>query len=354
MSSGDDMRILVVEDEADLASAVAAGLRREGYAVDVAADGASALERIATAPYDVVCLDLNLPDLDGLEVCRRVVLEARPRSRRRLGRPAPHPDAHRPRHGRGSHRRPRRGGRRLPREAVLARRAGGPRAGAHPARHRGHQRRAQLGRPRARRGPPRGPPPRPGRRADGQGVRPPALVPAPPPGGAQRRAAAGARVGRERRSLHQHRAGDDQQPAAEAGAWPATATSRSRRCPGGATACGCRREGAAAAPGHAGPPGRRDDGAGARRHRPGRRRRLPGGEPLRPDARAAHRDQARAGRRQRGPRAHRERPVGRRPPPTKRGATPCCGSWPSWVWPSCPPPASPGSWQAACSARSSG
>ena len=69
------MRILVVEDEADLASAVAAGLRREGYAVDVAADGASALERIATAPYDVVCLDLNLPDLDGLEVCRRVVLK---------------------------------------------------------------------------------------------------------------------------------------------------------------------------------------------------------------------------------------------------------------------------------------
>jgi DNA-binding response OmpR family regulator len=69
------MRILVVEDEADLASAVAAGLRREGYAVDVAADGASALDRIATAPYDVVCLDLNLPDLDGLEVCRRVVLK---------------------------------------------------------------------------------------------------------------------------------------------------------------------------------------------------------------------------------------------------------------------------------------
>ena len=69
------MRILVVEDEADLASAVAAGLRREGYAVDVAPDGASALERIGTAPYDVVCLDLNLPDLDGLEVCRRVVLK---------------------------------------------------------------------------------------------------------------------------------------------------------------------------------------------------------------------------------------------------------------------------------------
>jgi DNA-binding response OmpR family regulator len=68
------MRILVVEDEPDLASAVAAGLRREGYAVDVADSGAAALDRMATTPYDVVCLDLNLPDLDGLEVCRRVVL----------------------------------------------------------------------------------------------------------------------------------------------------------------------------------------------------------------------------------------------------------------------------------------
>ncbi len=67
------MRILVVEDEPDLASAVAAGLRREGYAVDVADDGSTALERLAETPYDVVCLDLNLPDLDGLEVCRRVV-----------------------------------------------------------------------------------------------------------------------------------------------------------------------------------------------------------------------------------------------------------------------------------------
>ena len=67
------MRVLVVEDEADLATAVAAGLRRDGYAVDVAADGGSALDRIALTPYDLVCLDLNLPDMDGLEVCRRVV-----------------------------------------------------------------------------------------------------------------------------------------------------------------------------------------------------------------------------------------------------------------------------------------
>ncbi len=54
------MRILVVEDEPDLAGAIATGLRREGYAVDVAADGRSALERLPLTEYDLVCLDLNL------------------------------------------------------------------------------------------------------------------------------------------------------------------------------------------------------------------------------------------------------------------------------------------------------
>jgi DNA-binding response OmpR family regulator len=67
------MRILVVEDEIDLADAVAAGLRREGYAVDVAGDGRAALERLDVNAYDMVCLDLNLPDLDGLAICHQVV-----------------------------------------------------------------------------------------------------------------------------------------------------------------------------------------------------------------------------------------------------------------------------------------
>ena len=75
------MRILVVEDEPDLASAVADGLRLEGYAVDVAPDGRSALDRLAHTAYDVVCLDLNLPDLDGLEICRRLLLAATPEAR---------------------------------------------------------------------------------------------------------------------------------------------------------------------------------------------------------------------------------------------------------------------------------
>jgi DNA-binding response OmpR family regulator len=66
------MRILVVEDEQDLASAIATSLRRDGYATDVAADGATALDRVAYSEYDLVCLDLNLPDVDGLDVCRQV------------------------------------------------------------------------------------------------------------------------------------------------------------------------------------------------------------------------------------------------------------------------------------------
>ena len=66
------MRILVVDDEVDLAEAVARGLRREGYAVDIANDGASALEKAELVPYDLVCLDVTMPGIDGLEVCERL------------------------------------------------------------------------------------------------------------------------------------------------------------------------------------------------------------------------------------------------------------------------------------------
>ena len=66
------VRVLVVEDEADLADAVATGLRREGYAVDIANDGAEALEKLGYTEYDLVCLDLTLPKVDGVEVCRRI------------------------------------------------------------------------------------------------------------------------------------------------------------------------------------------------------------------------------------------------------------------------------------------
>jgi len=66
------MRVLVVEDEAVLADAIARGLRREAMAVDIAPDGEVALDRIAVNRYDVVVLDRDLPGIHGDEVCRRV------------------------------------------------------------------------------------------------------------------------------------------------------------------------------------------------------------------------------------------------------------------------------------------
>jgi DNA-binding response OmpR family regulator len=66
------MRLLVVDDETELAEAIAKGLRREGYAVDVSSDGEDALDKAALVPYDLICLDLTMPGMDGLEVCRRL------------------------------------------------------------------------------------------------------------------------------------------------------------------------------------------------------------------------------------------------------------------------------------------
>jgi DNA-binding response OmpR family regulator len=66
------VRILVVEDEAELGDAVARGLRREGYAVDVARDVAGAIDRLSVSSYDLVTLDLNLPDGDGRDLARRL------------------------------------------------------------------------------------------------------------------------------------------------------------------------------------------------------------------------------------------------------------------------------------------
>ncbi|WP_433611296.1 response regulator transcription factor [Dactylosporangium sp. CA-139114] len=66
------MRVLVVEDEQLLADAVAEGLRRESFAVDVAYDGSGALDRLGVNEYDVLILDRDLPGVDGDEVCRQV------------------------------------------------------------------------------------------------------------------------------------------------------------------------------------------------------------------------------------------------------------------------------------------
>jgi DNA-binding response OmpR family regulator len=65
-------RILVVEDEESIADAVAYTLRGEGFAVDAVADGEFALEATSRHDYDLILLDLMLPGLSGLEVCRRL------------------------------------------------------------------------------------------------------------------------------------------------------------------------------------------------------------------------------------------------------------------------------------------
>lgn len=67
------MRLLVVEDEPDLADAVARGLRRDGHAVDVALSAGDADLKLRSAGYDLLVLDWNLPDGSGLELCRDLV-----------------------------------------------------------------------------------------------------------------------------------------------------------------------------------------------------------------------------------------------------------------------------------------
>jgi CheY-like chemotaxis protein len=70
----DRVRILLVEDEQPLAKCVATGLRKHGFAVDIAFDGRTALDKCEVTPYDVVVLDWDLPMLHG-EAVRRHLAE---------------------------------------------------------------------------------------------------------------------------------------------------------------------------------------------------------------------------------------------------------------------------------------
>ncbi len=67
------MRLLVVEDEEELAAVIADGLRQNGFAVDVAFDGADALDKAWTNNYEVVVLDRDLPEVHGDDVCRQLL-----------------------------------------------------------------------------------------------------------------------------------------------------------------------------------------------------------------------------------------------------------------------------------------
>lgn len=66
------MRILVIEDEKRIADFVARGLESSGYAVDMATDGAAGLEMLHATDYDLIILDLMLPDIDGLKVLEKI------------------------------------------------------------------------------------------------------------------------------------------------------------------------------------------------------------------------------------------------------------------------------------------
>jgi DNA-binding response OmpR family regulator len=89
-------RVLVVDDDPTVSEVVAGYPNRAGFAVDVAADGPTAVARTIAQPPDLVALDLMLPGMDGLDVCRRI----------RTGRPATGDHADRARRRGGPHPRP--------------------------------------------------------------------------------------------------------------------------------------------------------------------------------------------------------------------------------------------------------
>jgi DNA-binding response OmpR family regulator len=66
------MRILLIEDERKVASFVARALREKAYAVDIAESGEKGLEMATGMPYDAILLDLRLPGMDGISVCRKM------------------------------------------------------------------------------------------------------------------------------------------------------------------------------------------------------------------------------------------------------------------------------------------
>ncbi|PYK10772.1 MAG: DNA-binding response regulator, partial [Verrucomicrobia bacterium] len=70
METGSGRKILIIEDETDVADLLTLNLRKAGYRVSTAADGASGLQKARDDRSDFIILDLMLPKLSGLEVCR--------------------------------------------------------------------------------------------------------------------------------------------------------------------------------------------------------------------------------------------------------------------------------------------
>ena len=72
MAAGKRMRLLIIEDEADLLASLAKALREKGYAVDTAADGEEGLYKARSWDYDAIVLDVMLPGLDGWQILERL------------------------------------------------------------------------------------------------------------------------------------------------------------------------------------------------------------------------------------------------------------------------------------------
>lgn len=66
------MKVLLVEDESKVANFISRGLQEEGYVVDIAPDGKIGLQNINETTYDIILLDLMIPEIDGLEVLKRI------------------------------------------------------------------------------------------------------------------------------------------------------------------------------------------------------------------------------------------------------------------------------------------
>ncbi|MCX6726145.1 MAG: response regulator transcription factor [Candidatus Shapirobacteria bacterium] len=69
------MKILIIEDEHKIANSIKKGLEQESYVVDVAYNGADGYDLAVSENYDVIVLDLMLPDMDGIEICRKLRAE---------------------------------------------------------------------------------------------------------------------------------------------------------------------------------------------------------------------------------------------------------------------------------------
>ena len=82
-------RVLLAEDDTSISEPLSRALRREGYQVEVTEDGPATLERALSDGADLIVLDIGLPELDGLEVCRRVRAEGHTVPGARSSPPAP-------------------------------------------------------------------------------------------------------------------------------------------------------------------------------------------------------------------------------------------------------------------------